>query len=149
MVDSNSLIGKSLERVWVFPAAPVHPAWVDEFTTPINTWEAFLEFSDGELASLSPCEVNLSDDRYPSLGLAFEVATPASMKMTYSGGQVVGAVQLEEAIGFLPAPITAVEASDPLGQDTTTQYAIGGSGWRIIFRHIFPPMTLGIRVERQ
>jgi hypothetical protein len=148
-VDSNSLIGKALERVWLFPAAPVHPAWVDEFTTPINTWEAFLEFSDGELASLSPCEVNLSEDRYPSLGLAIEVTTPAAMTMTYSGGRVVGAVPLEEAAEFLPAPITFVEPSDPLGEDTATQYTIGGSGWLIIFRHIFPPMTLGICVERR
>ena len=146
-MDSNSLIGKALERVLLFPAAPVHPAWVDEFTTPINTCEAFLEFSDGELASLSPCEVNLSEDRYPSLGLAIEATTPAAMKMTYSEGQMISAVPLEEATDFLPAPITFIEASDPLGEDTTTQYAIGGSGWRIIFRHIFPPMTLGICVE--
>lgn len=148
-MDSNSLIGKTLGRVWLFPEAPVHPAWVDEFTTPINTWKAFLEFSDGELASLSTCEVNVSADRYPSLGLAIEASTTDALKVTYSEGQVCRAVPLEEAADFLPSSITCVEASDPIGEDTTTQYAICGSGWRIVFRHIFPPMTLGILVERE
>ena len=146
-VDPNSLIGKTLEHVWLFPTGPVHPAWVDAFTLPINTLKAFLEFSDGELARLAPCEVNLPG-RYPAMALAIEVCTPAAMQLTYPGGQVAIAVVLEEAADVLPASITSVEASDPLGEDTTTQYAISGSGWRIIFRHTFPPMTLGIRVDR-
>lgn len=146
VIESSWLIGKVLERVWVFTAGPVHPAWVDEFTTPIVAWQAFLEFSDGELASLSPCEVE-QPDRYPSLGLALEVATPASMKVTGTGGGLVEASQLDDASAILPATIKSVEVSDPLGEGATTQYAIDGSDWRIIFRHIFPPMTLGICVE--
>lgn len=146
-MDFDSLTGKVLERVWMFPAGPVHPAWVDEFTTPMNTWEAFLEFADGEFLSICPCEVQVAQDRYPALGLALRMCTPEAMTMKYSSGEVVATVPLDEVSGFLPAAICSVEASDPLGEDTPTQYAISGVGWRIIFRHISPPMTLGIGVE--
>ena len=148
VVDHDSLIGNVLEQVWLFPAAPVHPAWVDEFTTPFNTWEAFLKLADGRIVSVSPCEVQVHADRYPALGLALETCASDAMKMTCSGGEVVSAVPLDEIAGCLPSLIASVETSDPLGMDTTTQYTIAGMGWQIQFRHIFPPMTLGISVER-
>jgi hypothetical protein len=146
-MEVDSLLGKTLESVWVFPSAPIHPAWVGELTTPINSWDSFLQFSDGEIVQLSPCEVDLSEDKYPSLGLTLNACTREAMKATYPDGQTIDAVALEEARAVLPANISSVEETDPLGEGVTTQYSLAGVGWRIIFRHIMPPMSLGIRID--
>jgi len=125
----------------------VHPAWIDTNTLPIVAFDAFLEFADGDLVRISPCEVDLSPERYPALGLAVQPCNRDSLKFLPGQGQTVEAVELEETMPFMPFVITGIDESDPLGEDTINQYSLSGGSDRVItFRHIMPPMTLGIAV---
>jgi hypothetical protein len=124
----------------------VHPAWVDANALPIAASGAVLEFTDGTFAVIEPCEVPLPDS-YPALGLNLESGSADSLIYCGHHGNLVHATRLEEADRHLPLLIEAVESSDPFEQDATTQYLIRGFGPSLLFRHMMPPMTLGIRVE--
>ena len=147
-MEASLLLGKAVRNIWLFRSAGVHPAWVGELTLPIVGFDAFLELTDGELIQISPCEVNLGPDRYPGLGLALQPCAAEALQFVAPSGRSVEAVPLAEVTPFLPFSIAEIEESDPLGEDTVSQYSLAtDNGWRVILRHIFPPMTLGMHVE--
>jgi hypothetical protein len=147
-VEASALIDKTLRAVWLFPAAPVHPAWVGALTTPIVTWAAFLDLDDVGLVQVDACEVVLDPETYPSLGLSLEPCAPEALHTKHPSGDVISAHRLEEAARLLPARISELVESDPLGEGAVSEYILlletGGS---IILRHIMPPETLGICVN--
>jgi hypothetical protein len=144
-MEPRSLVGKTLRVVWIFRSGPVHAAWVDKWTTPIVAGAAFLETQEFGLLEVDACEVNVFEDRYPSLGLELRECTEEAMYVSYSDGRILNAEHLIEVHKRLPATITDVEVSDPLGEGAISQYVlILGESWRLIFRHIMPPTTLGI-----
>jgi hypothetical protein len=147
-MEASSLTGKTLKAVWLFPSGPVHPAWVNELTTPIVAYDAFLEIGDDVLLQLDACEVVLDEKKYPSLGLELRESSPAALRVLQPNDHVTEAQQLQEASTLLPALITSVEQSDPLEEGAISEYVIVlGQVGRIIFRHIMPPTTLGIDVQ--
>jgi hypothetical protein len=147
-VETSLLLGKTVLTIWLFRSEGVHPAWVDDLTLPIVGFDAFLEFADGDLIKISPCEVDMGPDGYPSLGLDLQPWTSEALHFLSPSGHAIEAVPLEEAALFTPFSIVGVEESDPLGQDTVSQYSLATSnGRRIAFRHIFPPMTLGMCID--
>ena len=147
-MEVSSLTGKSLKAIWLFPSGPVHPAWVNELTTPVVAHDAFMELSDGTLLQVDACEVTLDQEKYPSLGLELRESSRAALRILQSGGNVTEAQRLQEALDVLPALISSVEQSDPLEEGAISQYVIVlGEVGRIIFRHIMPPITLGIDVQ--
>ena len=147
-MEASPLLGKTVRSIWIFRSDGVHPAWVGELTLPIVGFDAFLEFADGDLVQISPCEVDLGPDRYPGLGLALQPCTIEALHFISPGGHAVEAVPLAEAASFLPFSIAGIEESDPLGEDTVSQYSLAtGNGWQVTLRHMFPPMTLGMHVE--
>jgi hypothetical protein len=148
-METTTMLGKEIRKIWLFRSKGVHPAWVDEFTLPIVSQNgAFLELSDGSLIKVDPCEVTVSPDRYPSLGLVLKPCAHEALSLVAPGGRPWNAVQLEEAEAILPFSISDIEESDVLGEDTVNQFVFTTSnGWRITFRHIFPPMMLGISLE--
>ncbi|MBN8896229.1 MAG: hypothetical protein J0I71_15600 [Rhodanobacter sp.] len=147
-MEATSLTGRTLKAVWLFPSGPVHPAWVNELTTPIVTYDAFLELADDVFLQLNACEVVLDEEKYPSLGLELRESSPAGLRVLQPDGHVIEAQQVQECGALLPALITSVEQSDPLEEGAISQYVIVlGQAGRIIFRHIMPPTTLGIDVH--
>ncbi len=80
-MEAISLIGRTLKAVWLFPSGPVHPAWVNELTTPIVAYDAFLELADDVVLRLDACEVVLDEERYPSLGLELRVSSPVALRV--------------------------------------------------------------------
>ena len=147
-MKTSLLLDKAVRTIWIFRSEGVHPAWVDDLTLPIVGFDAFLEFADGDLIQISPCEVDLGPDRYPGLGLALQPCTSKALQFISPGGHTVEAVPLVEAVPFTPFSIVGIEESDPLGEDTVNQYSLAtNNGRRVIFRHMFPPMTLGMHVE--
>lgn len=147
-MESSLLLGKIVRAIWLFRSEGVHPAWVDDLTLPIVCFDAFLEFADGDLIQISPCEMGRGPDRYPGLGLALQPCTSEALHFISPGGHSVEAVPLAEAAPFLPFSIAGVEESDPLGEGTVSQYSLVTSNDRqVTFRHMFPPMTLGMHVE--
>ena len=147
-MEISLLLEKTVRAIWLFRSEGVHPAWVDDLTLPIVGFDAFLELDNGDLIQISPCEMNLGPDRYPGLGLALQPCTSDALHFVSPGGHTVEAVPLAEAAPFLPFSIVGIEESDPLGEDTVSQYSLATSNGRLVtFRHIFPPMTLGMRVE--
>jgi hypothetical protein len=145
-MEPRSLVGKTLRAVRVFRSDGVHPAWVDANTLPIVASDAFLEFADGELVRISPCEVDLPD-RYPALGLELQCCGCESMRIVAAGGDTFEAIPLEEAIGLMPFFVAGIETSNPLGDEVVSQVALADGNRRLVFRHIMPPMSLGIRVD--
>jgi len=147
-MEASSLTGKILKAIWLFPSSPVHPAWVNELTTPIVAHDAFLELSDDVFLQVDACEVALDQEKYPSLGLGLQKSSRAALRILQPSGNVTEAQQLQEALAVLPALISSVEQSDPLEEGAISQYVIVlGQIGRIIFRHIMPPTTLGIDVQ--
>ena len=148
-MDTSSFIGKTLERVFAFPSGPVHPAWVNELTTPIVTWAAYLDLGSVDVVHVDACEIVVDAEKYPSLGLSFAPVSRNVLRRTYQDGGVAVAEELREAAELLPARICAVVESDPLGGGCVSECILQlEGGGHILFRHIFPPETLGIAVEK-
>ena len=146
-MDTSWLVGKTIKVVWTYATGPVHPAWVNELTTPIATSSAFLELESGEFLQVAPCEVQLEGETYPSLGLELELRSRASARVTLPSGIAIDVLPLPDAAKAVPLDVVRVEESDPLGEGTVSQFnVIGALGQALTFRHIMSPMTLGILV---
>lgn len=142
-----SLIGKTIQRICLFRGG-VHPAWVDENTLPIAAWSAFIDVQNAGLFRVSATEVDLGPSRYPGLGLSFEACSESDLEMKVAQGQWK-AERLVEAEDLLPFEVRSVEETDPMGEDTVSQYLLVGThGQQLILRHIMPPTTLGISVSQ-
>jgi hypothetical protein len=147
-MESSSLIGKVIQEVWTHTPGQVHPAWVSELTTPIAIWVAFIELGDGELISVYPCEVRVENQKYPSLGLTLQSCTRDSMRVVGPNGQPREPQPLAELTNVLPLAVLSAEESDPLGEGVVSEIKLAGEGARfVLFRHILPPMTLGISIS--
>lgn len=146
LVDTSSLVNATIREILTPICESVHPAWIDKNTTSIATSMAVLVLADGELVMLAPCEVELETNRYPSLGLSVEKCDSSALQWvrdgkTYSMRPLVGAARL------LPCAVFQIEESDPLGEGAVSEIVLVGSdGSRLLFRHIMPPMTLGIEL---
>jgi hypothetical protein len=147
-METSSLVGKVIQEVWAHTPTPVSPAWVSEITTPIATCVAFIELGDGGLIRVYPCEVHMEGQRYPSLGLKLQSCTRDSMGVVELNGQQREAQAVAELKGVLPLVVSSTEESDPLGEGVVSEIKLSGDGSRfVLFRHIMPPMTLGISVS--
>jgi len=145
LVDTSSLIDRTITAI-LSPACDfVHPAWVNELTTPIATSRTVLQLSNGVLVMVAPCEVEVEPDKYPSLGLATSTCGQGALTWTGPDGKAYFMHSLAAASPLLPFKVVHTESSDPLGEGAVSQIAlIGASEAQIVFRHIMPPMTLGI-----
>ena len=93
-----------------------------------------LVFDDQTILLVQPCEVEISGC-YPSLGLALEKIETASLSEPFN-------------VSDLPMRVKEVIQTDYLGEDAINQYVLlVENGNKIIIRHVFPPMTMGIRLE--
>lgn len=126
---------------------PVHAAWIDKNTTSISTTMAVLELSEGSLVMLAPCEVRLDPDKYPSLGLSVEKCDPGELQWVRDG-KTYSMSPLADATGLLPFLVAQVLESDPLGEGALSEIVLVGPLGRLLFRHIMPPMSLGIEVMK-
>ena len=149
-METSYLVGRTIKAVLTYPLREVHPAWKSDLTPAICTYMAFLELVGGELVGISPCEVSLEGDRYPVLGLSLGRCTKEEMRLPQSDGRVVDVTTLNEAESVLPLVVSAVFESDPLGEGTASQLRIESvASGAIVFRHVMPPITLGIIVENE
>lgn len=147
-MELNTLIGKTLNAVLVYPSGPPHPAWKDETTPDIVSFSSFLELSTGELIEVSPCEVDLENEKYPSLGLKVSKSENDSTRLTYQDGKSVEAIPIAELIALLPQKIVRVENSDPLMEGAISQYKFHlSNNHSVSVRHTMPPMTIGVAID--
>ena len=146
LVDTSSLINTSIREILTPLCEPVHPAWIDKHTTSIATSMAVLRLSDDKLVLLAPCEVQLETERYPSLGLSIKICGPSTLQWVRNG-KIYSMIPLTQAAKLLPFRVHQAEQSDPLGEGTASEIVlVESSGSRLLFRHIMPPMTLGIEL---
>ena len=149
LVETQSLVGKVVLEILTPVCEPVHPAWVNEHTTPVATSMAVLRLADGELIQVAPCEVEIELGKYPSLGLSVKPCD-SSVLQWIRGGKTYSMGALVEAAGLLPFTVSQFQESDPLGEGAVSEVVLFGSdGSRLLFRHIMPPMTLGVDVTGQ
>ncbi|WP_343279964.1 hypothetical protein [Luteimonas sp. MJ250] len=106
-----------------------------------------LELSDGGLVMLAPCEVYLDPDKYPSLGLSLERCDPGALQWARNG-KTYSMSPFAGAAGLLPFPVAQVVESDPLGEGALSEVLLIGPLGQLLFRHIMPPMSLGIEVTQ-
>lgn len=146
-MDTSSLAGTTIEAIHTFACEPVHPAWIDENTTPIATAMAVLELSTGRLLRIAPCEVALDPGQYPALGLEVTECDATALQWQAPSGKSYTMQPLGAEAASLPFTVQSVAESDPLGEGTVSEVSFSGiGGSRLVFRHIMPPMTLGIAV---
>ena len=144
-MNTSSTITKTIEEIYTFACEPVHPAWVNEQTTPIATSMAVVQFSTGELIMIAPCEVQLAAEKYPSLGLEAKPCDSSALQWQAPSGRTLIMQPLAPAAAFLPFTMLSMEESDSLGEGCSSQFTfVRNDGATIVFRHIMPPMTLGI-----
>jgi hypothetical protein len=113
----------------------VHHAWQDESNEDfLICYDINLEFEDNNIYSVKPCEVDIID-RYPALGLSLEEIEKVELLTPFN-------------ITDLPMRVSNIIQSDHLGEDVINQYTlVFESGCRVVIRHVYPPMSMGIRIE--
>lgn len=113
----------------------VHPAWKDDTNTGfLICYSIELVFDDESTFTIQPCEVELPD-RYPALGLELN---EGKFQRPSSALKMVD----------LPSKILEMEQIDHLGEGVENQMVFTlKNGKTIVIRHVFPPMTLGIKIE--
>jgi len=144
-MDTSSLVNKVVRQVLTPLCEPVHPAWIGRNTTPLATSAAVLELSDGSLVMLAPCETYLDPGKHPSLGLSLEECEPGALQWVTNGKSYAMSPFVGAAV-FLPFPVSQVVQSDPLGEGAISELLLIGPLGQLLFRHIMPPMSLGIEV---
>jgi hypothetical protein len=149
LVETQSLVGKEVLEILTPVCESVHAAWINEQTTPIATSTAVLRLVSGELIQLAPCEVETEPSKYPSLGLSVEPCDSSALQWVRDG-KTYSMHALVEAAVLLPFTVSQLQESDPLGEGAISEIVLLGSdGSRLLFRHIMPPMTLGIEIAGQ
>lgn len=120
-------IGESFERV--------HAAWRDDTNEDfLICHEINLIFDDQSIFAIKPCEVEVSG-RYPSLGLSVNRIDSTNLQKHFE-------------VHDLPMKVKEVVQTDYLGEDTSNQLEIVfENDSKVIIRQVFPPMTMGIRLE--
>jgi hypothetical protein len=113
----------------------VHPAWKDDTNEGfLICYSIELLFDDESTFTIQPCEVELQD-RFPALGL--EVSEGKLQEQSY----------LIEMVG-LPSKILEIEQADYLGEGVENQMEFTlKNDKKVVIRHVFPPMTLGLKIE--
>jgi hypothetical protein len=145
-MDAASLTNRTITGIFTPLCSAVHPAWVDKHTTPIATSSAVLQLDSGDLLMVGPCEVDVPGEKYPALGLSVEGCDSSALQWV-RGGRTYEMRPLEAAALLLPLLVARVDASDPLDEGPVSEISlVRGDGSRVLFRHIMPPMTLGIDV---
>ena len=136
MFDLKSLIGKCLVAVRIgYNHEKVHHAWRDESNEGfLICYDINLDFEDNKTYSVKPCEVGIID-RYPSLGLSLEEIEKVELLIPFN-------------ITDLPMRVCDIIQSDHLGEDVINQYTLVlESGNDVVIRHVYPPMSMGIKIE--
>jgi hypothetical protein len=136
MFDLKSLIGKLLVSVTLgHNHEKVHHAWRDESNEGfLICYDINLEFENNKIYSIKPCEVEMIH-RYPSLGLSVEAIEKIELSFPFN-------------IAELPMRICDIIESDHLGEEVTNQYTLVlDNGKNIVFSHVYPPMSMGIKIE--
>ena len=147
-MELASLVGKTVQEVRAFPGALAHPAWKDELTTPIVTSAAFIQFNDGLLVRVEPCEVESRTGGYPDLGLSIASVKADAFRLDLGNKKSLFAHPVEAVAPLLPFRILSAEESDPMVDRGAVEFRLGGgNNDLLIIRHIMPPMTLGIEVR--
>lgn len=122
---------------------------MDANTTPIATSRAVLELSDGRLFLVAPKEVGLGSGAYPALCLGISECGPEARQWHAASGKVHIMTALTFAESLLPLAVESIRESDPLGEGGVSELSfVSADGASIVFRHIMPPMTLGIDFSR-
>ena len=144
-MDTSLLLGVTIEAIHTPACEAVHPAWVDELTTPIATSMAVLQLADGRYLLVAPCEVEVDPGKYPSLGLELSECTEGALRWRGRDGKDYSMGPLATASETLPFTVSAAVESDPLGEGAVSEVVLStANGHTVLFRHIFPPMTLGL-----
>ena len=144
-MNTSTLAGSTIQGICTFACEPVHPAWADANTTPIATSMAVLELSDGRLFLVAPREVNLESSAYPALGLGVSECGPEARQWHAPSGKTHVMEALSFVESLLPLSVESIQESDPLGEGAVSELSfVSSNGAWIVFRHIMPPMTLGI-----
>ena len=113
----------------------VHSAWKDDTNEGfLICYSIELVFDDQSTFTIQPCEVELPG-RFPALGLKV------------SEGKFQEQSFLLEMEG-LPSKILEIKQDDYLGEgvENQTKFTLKNDK-KVVIRHVFPPMTLGIKIE--
>ncbi len=138
MTESMSFDQKCLVEIRVGKSHDkVHPAWQDDTNEGfLICYDVNLIFDDQSIFLVRPCEVE-AKDRYPALGLSLREIEAVNLPVLFK-------------VPCLPMRVEEVVQTDCLGEDVINQYVIAmENGSKIVIRHVFPPMTMGIRFEQR
>jgi len=145
-MNHSSMVGQTLEALWMSPPRKAHPAWVDETTAAISTDLVNFALVGGSSVQVLPCEVPIPG-AYPALGIELHGWLHAQeVPLTWPDGWRA-LEQLDEVQRHLPGAIAQVRVWDALGEGPESAIQlILGSGVALTVRHTYPPMTLGLDI---
>ena len=145
-MNHSSLVGQTLEALWMSPPREAHPAWVDGTTAAISTDLVNFSLVGGSSVQVLPCEVPIAG-AYPALGIEFHESLHAQDVPPTSPEGWPALEQLDEVKRHLPGTIAQVRVWDALGEGPESAIQlILGTGLALTVRHTYPPMTLGLDI---
>ena len=147
-MNLHQLVNQKLCGVMFYACRPVHAAWAEKSTPDICSQYVFLSLENDRLLRVSPVEVTLSKDSYPSLGLNLSEISRENLKLDWKNSSVSEPVHLDNPLINFPQKILSVTAFDPLGEGTESGYQLTlANSIKVIVRHIMPPMMLGLEIH--
>ena len=115
----------------------VHAAWQDDTNEGfLICYDINLVFDDKTIFQVKPCEVEITG-RYPRMALSLEKIESVNCQSSF------------DAL-CLPMKVEEVIQNDYLGEGAVNEITLGlVNKSRIIIRHVFPPMTMGVKLEQK
>ena len=132
-LDSKYLVeirlGKNHEKA--------HAAWQDDTNEGfLICYEINLVFDDQTIFLVRPCEVEIPG-RYPGMALTLEKIESVNCQSSFK-------------VYCVPMKIEALVQADYLGEEAVNEIILAlEDRSRIIIRHVFPPMTMGLKLEQK
>ncbi|RUO38638.1 hypothetical protein CWE13_03050 [Aliidiomarina shirensis] len=115
----------------------VHAAWQDDTNEGfLICYDINLVFDDQTIFQVKPCEVEIIG-RYPGMALSLEKIESVNCQSSFNTLR-------------LPMKVEEVIQNDYLGEGAVNEITLGlVNKSRIIIRHVFPPMTMGVKLEQK
>ncbi len=115
----------------------VHAAWQDDTNEGfLICYDINLLFDDQTIFLVKPCEIGIAG-RYPGMALSLEKIESVNCQSPFNAS-------------CLPMKVDEVIQTDYLGEGAVNEIILVlVNKCRIIIRHVFPPMTMGVKLEQK
>jgi len=131
MDASHFLVGERIQSISAFGNDPCNVPWLR------------VTLEGGKKVEITPIEVTLDGERYPSLGIDIEVVEKFAEAHKWPGGPAIDFDEIGKLDSVKEIPIVAVETSDRLDEGIINSILLKFEGGEVVeVTHSSSPMSL-------